>query len=133
VRTTELATREQQQQAAFRMIGRAYTVLETELPAAQSTIKWVVSALGESTFAGSVADSLRSRMQAVADHAILEMIPKCKTVLRNRDRAGAGELVKQASGFVEYGSARAKADWQSFLNQAAKSGLLAGTRDTKRG
>jgi hypothetical protein len=113
------------------MIGRAYTVLETDMPAAQSTIQWVVSALGESTFAGSVSDAARSRMQAAADHAILDLIPKCKTVLRNRDKAGVGELVKQASEFVEYGGTRAKADWQSFLNQAAKSGLLA--RDTKRG
>lgn len=131
VRTAEFAIREEQQQAAFRMIGRAYTVLETELPAAESTIQWVASALGESTFAGSVSGAFRSRMQAVADHAILELIPKCKAVLRNRDRAGAGELVKQASGFVEYGGARAKSDWQSFLNQAAKSGLLARPRDTK--
>jgi serine/threonine protein kinase len=131
VRTTESALREEQQQAAFRMIGRAYTVLETDMPAAQSTIQWVVSALGESTFAGSVSDASRARMQAAADHAILDLIPKCKTVLRNRDKAGVGDLVKQASGFVEYGGTRAKADWQSFLNQAAKSGLLA--RDTKRG
>ncbi|MGA2652116.1 MAG: protein kinase [Terracidiphilus sp.] len=131
VRTAESAIREDQQQAAFRMIGRAYSVVDSELPAAESTIQWVVSALGESKFAGSVADAFRSRMQAVADRAILDLIPKCKTVLRNRDRAGAGELVKQASGIVTYGGARAKADWQSFLNQAAKSGLLARARDTK--
>jgi hypothetical protein len=115
------------------MIGRAYTVLETELPAAESTIQWVASALGESTFTDSVSGTFRARMQAVADHAILELIPKCKTVLRNRDRAGVGELVKQASEVVEFGGARAKADWQSFLNQATKSGLLTRPRDTKRG
>jgi len=131
VRTTESALKEEQQQAAFRMIGRAYTVLESELPSAESTIQWVVSALGESRFTGSVADGFRARMQAVADHAILDLIPKCKTVLRNRDRAGVGELIKQASEFVEYGGTRAKSDWQNFMNQAAKSGLLARPRDTK--
>jgi serine/threonine-protein kinase len=132
VRTAEAAISEQQQQAAFRMIGRAYTVIDSELPAAESTIQWVVSALGETPFAGSVAGAFRGRMQAVADRAILDLIPKCKIVLRNRDRAGAGELVKQASEFVQYGGARAKANWQSFLNQAAKSGLLARPRDTRQ-
>jgi hypothetical protein len=132
VRAAESAIREEQQQAAFRMIGRAYTILQTDLPAAQSTIQWVVSALGESPFAGKLSDAFRARMQALADHTILDLIPKCKTVLRNRDRAGAGELVRQASGFVEYSGARAREDWQSFLNQAAKSGLLAATRDTRR-
>lgn len=132
VQTAEAAIREEQQQAAFRMLGRAYTILETELPAAQSTMQWVVSALGESPFADSVAGSFRARMQAVADRAIPDLIAKCKVMVRNRDKAATADLVRQGAGIVEYGGSRARTDWQSFLNQTAKSGLLARPRDAKR-
>ena len=131
VRMAESALREEQQQALFRMVGRAYTVLETELPAGLSTIRWVVSAFGDSTFARSVADAFHVRAQAFADRTILDLISECKIKLRNRDRAGAGVLVKQASAIVSYAGAHTKSDWRSFLNQTAKAGLLTRMRNSE--
>jgi eukaryotic-like serine/threonine-protein kinase len=131
VRTAESALREEQQQAVFRMVGRAYAVLETELPAGLSTIRWVVSAFGDSTFARSVADALNVRTQAFADRTILELISECRIKLRNRDRAGAGVLVKQASAIVSYAGAHTKSDWRSFMNQTAKAGLLTRMRNSQ--
>jgi serine/threonine-protein kinase len=131
VQTAESALREEQQQALFRMVGRAYTVLETELPAGLSTIRWVVSAFGDSTFARSVADAFHVRAQAFADRTILDLISECKIKLRNRDRAGAGVLVKQASAIVSYAGAHTKSDWRSFLNQTAKAGLLTRMRNSE--
>jgi tetratricopeptide (TPR) repeat protein len=131
VRTAESALREEQQQAVFRMVGRAYTVLETELPAGISTIRWVVSAFGDSTFARSVADAFHVRTQAFADRTILDIISECKIKLRNRDRDGAVVLVKQASAIVNYAGAPAKSDWRSFMNQTAKAGLLTRLRNSE--
>ncbi len=128
VRMAESALSEEMQQAVFRMVGRAYTVLETDLPAGESTIRWVVSAFGDSTFARSVADGFHARVQAFADRAIPELISKCRIKLRNRDRAGAGELVKQGSVLAGYAGTHAKSEWQSFMNQTAKAGLLTRTR-----
>jgi serine/threonine-protein kinase len=129
VRTAETALREEQQQAVFRMVGRAYTVLESELPAGESTIRWVVSAFGDSTFARSAADAFHVRTQAFADRTVLDLISKGKIMLRNRDRAGAEALFKQAAGIVSYAGAHTKSDWRSFMNQAAKAGLLTRTRN----
>jgi hypothetical protein len=131
VQTAEAGVKEEQQQAAFRMIGRAYTVLETELPAGESTMRWVVSALGDSTFAGPVAEAFHARMQAFADRAILDLISKCKIMLANHERAGAGELFKQASGIIDYAGVRTKSDWQSFVNQTTKTGLITRQRSSQ--
>jgi hypothetical protein len=88
----------------------------------------VVSAFGDSTFARSVADAFHVRTQAFADRTILDLISECKIKLRDRDRAGASELVRQASVIVSYAGAHTKSDWRNFLKQTAKAGLLQGNR-----
>jgi hypothetical protein len=71
-----------------------------------------------------VADAFHVRVQVFADRAILDLISECKIKLRNRDRAGAYVLVKQAAVIVDHAGAHTKSDWRSFLNQTAKTGLL---------
>jgi hypothetical protein len=91
----------------------------------------VVSALGDSTFAGPVAEAFHARMQAFADRAILDLMSKCKIMLANHERAGAGELFKQASGIIDYAGVRTKSDWQSFVNQTTKTGLITRQRSSQ--
>jgi len=122
--TAESALQEELQQAAFRMIGRAYTALETDVAGGYSAIQWVVKSLGDSPLAGPVATAFRARMQAFADRTILDMIEKGKVVLRNRDRTGAADLVKRAAVVVEFAGPQAQFEWQGIVNQATKSGLL---------
>jgi hypothetical protein len=121
VLAAESALKDEQQQAIFRTIGRAYTVLETDLPAGEHTIRRVAAASGNSAFAGSVAGAFRERMRAFADHAVAELTGKYKVLVRNGDKAGAGELARQVTGFVAYAGPQTKSGWESLVNQPGKT------------
>jgi serine/threonine-protein kinase len=124
VETAKSSLEDDQQQAAFRMIGRAYAALDAELSAGASTIRWVVAAIGDSPLSGSIADAFQKRTQAFADRTILDLISKCKVMLRSRDRAGIGDLIDRASTVIEYAGPQMKSNWQSILNQTRKTGVF---------
>ena len=126
VEIAESSLEDDQQQAAFRMIGRAYAALDAELPAGVSTIRWVVAAIGDSPLSGSIADAFQKRTQSFADRTILDLMSKCKVMLRNRDRAGVGALIERASTVIEYAGPQIRSNWQSILNQTRKAGVLRG-------
>jgi hypothetical protein len=70
-------------------------------------------------------------LQAFANRTILDLISECKIKLRNRRRAGAAVLVKQASAIVNYSGAHTKSDWLSFMNHTTKMGLLTRIRNSQ--
>ena len=121
VQAAEAALRDEQLQAIFRTIGRAYTVLETDLPAGDYTIRRVTAALGNSPFAGSVASTFRSRMRIFADRAITGLTSKYKIMIRNGDKAGAAELATQVTGIVAYAGPQVKSSWESLVSQPEKT------------
>jgi len=121
VLAAESALKDEQQQAIFRTIGRAYTALETDLPAGDYTIRRVAAASGNSAFAGSVAGAFRERMRAFADRAVAELTGKYKVMVRNGDKAGAGELARQVTGIVAFAGPQMKSGWESLVNQAGKT------------
>ena len=123
VQAAESALKDEQQQAIFRTIGRAYTVLETDLPAGEHTIRRVAAALGNSTFAGSVAETFRGRMRVFADRTVADLTGKYKMMVRNGDKAGAGELARHVAGIVAYAGPQAKSGWDSLVNQPGKTSL----------
>ena len=129
VQTAESSLEDEQQQAVFRMIGRAYATLDAELPAGASTIRWVVAAIGDSPLSGSIAEAFQKRAQAFADRTIMDLTSKCKAMIRNRDRAGVGVLIERASTVIEYAGPQVKSNWQSVLNQTGKTGLLRRSRN----
>ena len=115
---------EDQQQAVFRMIGRTYAVLETDLPAGTRLMRRLVTASGNSALAEAMADAFRGRARALADHVLAEAIGKCKAMLRNRDKAGAGDLAQTVSGLVEFASPQVNVDWRKMVDEIARPGLL---------
>jgi serine/threonine-protein kinase len=124
VEAAEAALKEEQQQAIFRMMGRAYSALETDIPFSENILRRVAAALGNSGLAESMVESFRARIRVTADCMVASLIGKYKIMLRNRDREGAGKLAQQASGVVAYAGAQAKSDWQAILNQTTRAGLL---------
>jgi serine/threonine protein kinase len=115
---------EEQQQAVFRMIGRTYAVLETDLPAGTRLMRRLVAASGNSALAGAVADAFRSRARALADRVLAEAMSKCKAMLRNRDKTGAGDLAQTVSAMVEFASPQVSVDWRKIVDEIARPGLL---------
>jgi hypothetical protein len=123
VQAAEAALCDEQQQAIFRTIGRAYAVLETDLPAGEYTMRRVAAALGNSEVAGSVAETFRGRMRAFADRMIADLTGKYKVLVRNGDKAGAGELAQQVAGIVTYAGPQVKSGWESLVNRPEKTAL----------
>jgi serine/threonine protein kinase len=123
VQAAEAALKDEQQQAIFRTIGRAYTALETDLPAGEHTIRRVAAASGNSAFAGSVTGAFRERMRAFADRAVAELTGKYKVLVRNGDKSGAGELARQVTGFVAYAGPQTKTGWEALVTQAGKTNV----------
>ncbi len=66
----------------------------------------------------------RSRARALANRMLAEAMGKCKVMLRNRDKAGAGDLVQTVSGLVEFASPQVSVDWRKMVDEIARPGLL---------
>ncbi len=128
VQIAESALKEEKQQAIFRTVGRAYAVLESDLPAGEDTMRRAGAALGSSTLAGSMSESFRARSRAVADRVVSELIGKYKTMLRNRDKSGLLALLERASATIDFASPETKSNWQSVVSQATRTGTLTRTR-----
>jgi serine/threonine-protein kinase len=124
VAIAEAALKEDQQQAVFRMFGRAYSTLDNDLPAGDSTIRWVVAAFGEAEIGAPLGQAFQARAQASADRKIADLIARCKVFFRNRDRNGAASLIQEGTKIVDYAAPRVKADWASIVNEAGKAGVL---------
>jgi len=122
------ALQEELQQAVFRMAGRAYAVLETDLPAGEAVIRRAAAASGKSFLARSLADAFRSRGQVFADRMIADTIDKCTLMLRNHDREAAGELLQSVSGIVDYASPQARTEWQRIQRKSGEGRLLSRLR-----
>jgi hypothetical protein len=129
VQIAQAVLQEDLQQAVFRTIGRAYSVLGTDLPAAMRLMRRLVAASGNSPLVGTVADAFRARAQALADRVLTESMRKCKATLRNRDKAGAVELAQSASGMVEFASSQMRVDWQKMTDEIQKSKPLGRLRE----
>jgi hypothetical protein len=122
------ALQEELQQAVFRMIGRAYGILETDIPAGEAVIRRVAAASGNSPLARSLADSFRSRGQVFADRLVADVIDKCKLMFRNHEREAAGNLLQSVSGLIDYASPKVKADWQQNQRKSGEGSLLSRLR-----
>jgi serine/threonine-protein kinase len=120
VQAAEPALEDEQRQAIFRSIGRAYAELETGLPAGEQTMRRAAAALGHTTLAESVAEAFRARMRASADHAVAGLTAKYRILVGSGDKTGAGELARQVAGIVGYAGLEAKSGWESLVSQPGK-------------
>jgi serine/threonine-protein kinase len=118
------ALREELQQAMFRMAGRAYAVLESDLPAGNEVIQRVAAASGRSAFASTLAESFQSRARTLADRIVTGVITQSQTMLRNREKEAAGELLIGAAPMVQFASPQVKTEWQRTQRKSDKGGGL---------
>jgi serine/threonine-protein kinase len=122
------ALQDDRQQAVFRMIGRAYTAIEADLPAGENTIRRVAASLANSTFSAVVVEAFSARMRVIADRTVADQIAKVRALLRGRDKSEAGDLIRRVSSIVDYASPKVKLEWQTALAQPNKTRLLARLR-----
>ena len=128
VQTVEAALKDEQRQAIFRGIGRAYAEVESSLPVSEHSMRRVAAALGPSTLTASVSEAFRATMQASADRAVAGLTERYKTAVAGGEKAGAGSLAREIEGVVAYAGPEAKSGWESLVGQSGKVKPLARSR-----
>jgi serine/threonine-protein kinase len=128
VQAVESALKDEQRQAIFRHIGRAYAEVETSLAASEQSLRRVAAALGPSTFAASVTEAFRATMRASAGRAVAGLTERYRTAVAGGDKIVAGEAARQIDGIVAYAGPEAKTGWESLISQSGKMKPLARSR-----
>ncbi len=95
---------DEQSRTLFRMAGRAYAALDSDLQASHGIMQRVGAASVESSATAAIVVAFRTREQASADRALAEATQKSETLVRNRDTAAAEALVHQTDLIAELAS-----------------------------
>jgi serine/threonine-protein kinase len=109
--------------ALFRMAGRAYATLDSDLAAGHRMMQRIVAASSDASATAAVAAAFRTRQQASADRVVVEGAHRSEMMVRSKDIAAAETLVNQIDLVAEFASPRQKAEWQNHISRLNKKGL----------
>ncbi len=123
VQTALAALEDERRVSLFRMAGRAYAAVDSDVLAAHSLMQRVLAASTEASTTGALAAAFRLRAQASADRALADAGRRADGLLRAHDKAGAEEAIRQATGLTDLASVKGSSDWQSQLTRLGKKGL----------
>jgi serine/threonine-protein kinase len=115
------ALREESNQALYRMIGRAYAVLESDLVTGEKVIRRVAAATDPASAPRSITKSFRARGRSTADRVIGTVLERSKELLRDRDRNGAGDLLQRVTGLLDFASLETRTDWHRLESKVSKN------------
>jgi serine/threonine-protein kinase len=121
------ALEDEQNLALFRMAGRAYATLDSDLGAGRRIMQRVAAASSDSSATAAVAAAFWTRQQASADRVLVEGVQRSETLVRNRDMAAAESLVNQIDLIAEFASPRQKTEWQNHTGRLSRKGLRSRT------
>jgi hypothetical protein len=124
VQATLAAMEDERHQAVFRTIGRAYALLQADLPAGAALVRQAAAASPDPSFSSPVADSYRSRGQEFADRAVAAVVQKCKTLLQDRDKEGAEKLLQSVTRTLPFASSQARLEWDRALKKTSATSVF---------
>jgi serine/threonine-protein kinase len=122
------AIEDERHQAVFRTIGRAYAVLETDLPAGQALIRQAAAAAADPAACSSVTQSFVVRGRVFADRAVAEVVERSKTLLREKDKDSAERLLQTVSRAIPFASSNVRLDWEKAQRKATATTLISRLR-----
>jgi len=128
VKSAITAIEDERHQAVFRTIGRAYAVLESDLPAGLGLLKQAAMASAETFSCSMVTQSYVARERTFADQAVAAAVEKSKNLLRDRDKDSAERALMTVSRALPFASAELKLDWQRMKKKASASTLISRLR-----
>jgi len=111
VQVTLTSLIEERQQVLYRMVGRAYAGLETNLRMGESTVRRASIASPDSDFFKAITDAYLVRGRAVADQILSGAIHKSKELARGRDKEAAERLIQSTQSSLGYASPEMQAEW----------------------
>jgi hypothetical protein len=117
------AVEDERDLALFRMTGRAYGLLNSDLGAGHRIMQRVAAASVESSPTAAVALVFRTREQASADRVLVEAAQKSETLVRNKDLAGAESIVREADRIADLASPQRKSEWRTHTGKLSRKGF----------
>lgn len=117
------ALEDEKARTLFRMAGRAYGALDSDLPAGHRIMQRVAAASADSSASAAVAVAFRAREQRSADRAVTQAAQKSETLVRNKDLSAAETLVRETDLIAELASPQRKAEWLNHTSRLSRKGL----------
>jgi serine/threonine-protein kinase len=115
-------------QAMFRTVGRAYAVIESDLPAGEAVMRRAVAASADSPLFAAVASAFRARGREVADRTISDAVQRSRNLIREHNREAAGQLLQSIAAVVDFGSPDLRQEWQTAQRKASQTSLISRLR-----
>ena len=119
------ALEDEQGKALFRMAGRAYGMLGSDLPGGHRVMQRVAAGAAESSPAAAVASAFHGREQASANRLLAEAAQRAEALVRNRDLATAEKLVRETDLVAQLASPEQRSEWLDHTNRLGRKGLRA--------
>lgn len=119
------ALEDEQAKSLFRMAGRAYGMLSSDLPGGHKIMQRVAAGAADSSIAAAVAGAFRGRELASANQVLVEAAQKAETLVRSRDLAAAEKLVHEADLIAPLAGPERRNEWLDHTNRLSRKGLRA--------
>jgi hypothetical protein len=119
------ALEDEQNGALFRMAGRAYGMLGSDIPAGHRMMQRVAAGAADSSAAGAVAMAFRGREQVSADRQVALAAQRSDALVRSRDFASAEKLVQETDLLAHLASPERRNEWAEHTARLSKKGLRA--------
>ena len=98
------ALEDEKARTLFRMAGRAYAALGSDLAGGHRIMQRVAAGSADASATAAVAVAFRAREQRIADRALTQAAQKSEILLRNRDLSAAEILVQETDLIAELAS-----------------------------
>jgi len=114
---------DEQNGALFRMAGRAYGMLGSDIPAGHGVMLRVAAGAADSSAAAAVAAAFRGREQVSADRQLALAAQRADALVRSRDWTSAEKLVQETDLLAQLASPGRRNEWTEHAARLSKKGL----------
>ena len=122
------AIEDERHHGVFRTIGRAYAVLESDLPAGHALIRQAAAASAVTSSCAMITESFGARERAFANRAIAGAVQKSKDLIRSRDKDTAERLLQTVSRAIPFASSEVRMDWERAQKKVTATTLISRLR-----
>jgi hypothetical protein len=123
VRMALAALEDEQGKTLFRMAGRAYGMLGSDLAAGHRIMQRVAAGSADSSATAALAASFRHREQASADRKLTDAVQRSETLVRSRDWPAAELLVQETDLIAPIAGPERRNEWMEHTGRLKRKGL----------
>jgi len=117
------ALEDEQMKALFRMTGRAYAMLGSDLPGGHRIMQRVGAGSADASAAAALAASFHTRERENADRKVNDAVQRSETLVRSRDFLAAEILVHETDLIAQMASPERRNAWAEHTGRLSRKGL----------